>query len=195
MHRSPGEVMKRLCSGARSILVAAPYIKADALLAILADVSSTASVTCVTRWSPHDIVAGVFRYSMSHHCLRSRWLIQAPSDSARQILQYRRCGACRICECKPLVPWDGHHNLIWRFCAERAMTSRARFFEQDLLSKAREVTNDEFVRWEAIATISSQYSDLVIGAQPRLDSWRPVTRDPRHLETGVSAQRRRNRVI
>ena len=58
MYGRPGEVLSRLCAGAQLLVVAAPYIKADALVRILADVSPTATLICVTRWNPHDLAVG-----------------------------------------------------------------------------------------------------------------------------------------
>ena len=54
----PGDALTHFFSGARDLLIAAPYLKADALARILAEVSADASLTCITRWQPHDIAAG-----------------------------------------------------------------------------------------------------------------------------------------
>ena len=58
MSNRPGNALSRLCSGARHLFIAAPYIKADALAKVLADVSRAATLICITRWNPHDIAVG-----------------------------------------------------------------------------------------------------------------------------------------
>ena len=39
-------------------MVAAPYIKVEALDRLLTVISTAASITCVTRWGPNDIAVG-----------------------------------------------------------------------------------------------------------------------------------------
>ena len=58
MCRSPGDVLLGLCSGSERLVIVAPYIKVDTLKIMLADVSQLASLTCVTRWKPHDLAVG-----------------------------------------------------------------------------------------------------------------------------------------
>ena len=55
---TPWQLLETHCGGARKLVIAAPYIKKQALLRLLAVVSNVASITCVTRWSPNDIVVG-----------------------------------------------------------------------------------------------------------------------------------------
>ena len=55
-------------------------------------------------------------------------------------------------------------------------------FKQELLNDAREISDDEYLRWEAIAKIATGRVGAIAGGQPRLDTWRPTTRDPIHLE-------------
>ncbi len=58
MSNRPGAALSRLCSGAQYLVIAAPYIKADALATVLADASPVASLICITRWNPYDIAVG-----------------------------------------------------------------------------------------------------------------------------------------
>ena len=55
-------------------------------------------------------------------------------------------------------------------------------FQQELLSGAREISDDEFLRWEAITKIATARVGAIAGGQQRLHTWRPTTRDPIHLE-------------
>ena len=58
MSSRPGSVLSRLCSGAQRLVIAAPYIKADALTRVLSDIGPAASIICVTTWNPHDLAVG-----------------------------------------------------------------------------------------------------------------------------------------
>ena len=58
MYGRPGDVLSSVCSGAQHLILAAPYIKADALTKVLADVSPAASLICITRWNLHDLAVG-----------------------------------------------------------------------------------------------------------------------------------------
>ena len=55
---NPGDSFILLCQEATDLLIVAPYIKADALTIALENLSSGASLTCVTRWNPQDISSG-----------------------------------------------------------------------------------------------------------------------------------------
>ena len=56
---SPGEMLLNVSRDACLLVVAAPYIKANALNTVLMDISQDASLICVTRWNPHDLALGV----------------------------------------------------------------------------------------------------------------------------------------
>jgi hypothetical protein len=55
-----GTLLSDLCRAARrDLLLVAPFIKVGALRRILDVVPQTIPVTCVTRWRPEEIAAGV----------------------------------------------------------------------------------------------------------------------------------------
>lgn len=57
---SPGDQLETLCQEARSeLLLVAPFIKLDAFRRLLSSVREDVHVTCVTRWRPDEIAAGV----------------------------------------------------------------------------------------------------------------------------------------
>ena len=58
----------------------------------------------------------------------------------------------------------------------------AESFQQQLLNGAREISDEEFHRWEAIPQITSQRERSIVGDRQPLDTWRPATRDPIHIE-------------
>ena len=58
MYGWPGDLLSSACSRAQHLIIAAPYIKVDALVRVLSDVSPEASLVCITRWNPHDLATG-----------------------------------------------------------------------------------------------------------------------------------------
>ena len=75
--------------------------------------------------------------------------------------------------------WSAQPNLEILCRAGDDFDSEA--FQQRLLNDAREISDGEFSRWEAIPKIASQRERSIVGDQPLLDTWRPATRDPVHL--------------
>ena len=56
----PGHQLEQLCQEAvDEVLLAAPFIKVSVLERLLGKISSNATVKCITRWQPEEIVAGV----------------------------------------------------------------------------------------------------------------------------------------
>lgn len=55
-----GTQLEQLCqSGKRDVLLVSPFIKVSAFQRLLAGIADEVSITCVTRWRPEEIVAGV----------------------------------------------------------------------------------------------------------------------------------------
>ena len=183
MSSRPGSVLIQLCSGAQQLFIAAPYIKADALTRVLAEVDPEASITCITRWNPHDLALGA-------------------SDTACRTIVTERGGSFRLHPSlhakyyriddtfligsanltSSAMGWSSQPNL--EILCRAGDDFDAGTFQRELLNEAREIDDAEFARWEAIARIStqSQSSPTSIDGQPLLDTWRPATREPRHLE-------------
>ena len=180
MYSRPGDMLSNLCSGAQHLVIAAPYIKADALTTILGDVSP-ASLICITRWNPHDLAVGAsdtecrtivterggsFRLHPSLHAKYYRIddvVLIGSANLTRSAMGWSPQSNLEIL-CRPGDDFD--------VCA----------FQQYLLEGAREISDDEFARWESITKISTQSNRTITDGQPPLDTWRPATRDPRHLE-------------
>ena len=181
MNSRPGDILGNLCSGARHLVIAAPYIKADALTRILADVSEAASLICVTRWNPHDIAVGASDTECRAIVTKRDGSFQLhPSLHAKY---YRIDDAVLIGSANlthSAMGWSTEPNL--EILCHPSDDFDARAFQECLLEEAREISDDEFACWESITQISSQNNRTIIDGQPLLDTWRPATRDPRHLE-------------
>ena len=181
MGDSPGDLVTRLCSNAQSLVIAAPYIKADALSRVLAAVKAEASLICVTRWSPHDLAVrasdtecrnlvmdfgGSFRLHPSLHAKYYR------VDDVVLI------GSANLTSSG--MGWSPQSNV--EILCRAGDDFDACTFQRGLLKDAREISDDEFLCWEAIVEINARSDSAIAGVHPRLDAWRPTTRDPRHLE-------------
>lgn len=169
--------MSSVCSGAQHLIIAAPYIKTDALTKVLADVSPAASLICITRWNLRDFAAGV----SDTEC---RTIVTERGGSFRlhpslHAKYYRiddviLVGSANLTS--SAMGWAPHSNL--EILCRPGDDFDAETFQQSLFEGAREIGDEEFAHWESIAKISVQETD----ATPRLDAWRPETRDFRHLE-------------
>ena len=177
MDGRPGDMLSSVCSGAEHLIIAAPYIKADALTKVLADVNPAASLICITRWNLHDFAAGV----SDTEC---RTIVTERGGSFRlhpslHAKYYRiddviLVGSANLTS--SAMGWAPHSNL--EILCRPGDDFDAETFQQSLFEGAREIGDEEFAHWESIAKISAEETD----ATPRLDAWRPETRDFRHLE-------------
>ena len=188
MSERPGNALSRLCAGAGHLVIAAPYIKADALTTVLADVDRAAVLICITRWNPHDIAVG----ASDTEC---RTIVTERGGSFRlhptlHAKYYRIDDAVLIGSANltsSAMGWSPQSNLEILCGPGDDFDSLA--FQQDLLEHAREISDDEFALWKAIPQINTQdhLTDTPNG-QPLLDAWRPATRHPSHLELAYSGR-------
>ena len=181
MYGRPGDMLSSVCSSAQHLIIAAPYIKADALTKVLADVSPAASLICITRWNLHDFAAGV----SDTEC---RTIVTERGGSFRlhpslHAKYYRiddviLVGSANLTS--SAMGWSPHSNL--EILCRPEDDFDAETFQQSLFEGAREIGDEEFAHWESIAKIGAQETRKVTSATPRLDTWRPETLDFRHLE-------------
>lgn len=181
MDNHHGNVLSRLCSDARDLVIAAPYIKTDALTRILADVSPTTSLNCITRWKPHDLAVG----ASDTEC---RTIVNERGGSFRlhpslhakyyRIDELVLVGSANLTF--PALGWSVHSNL--EILCPPGDDFDVRAFEKCLFNDAREINDYEFERWKSITRIAAANQTTFSDHQPLLDTWRPATRDPKHLE-------------
>lgn len=181
MGDSPGDLLTRLCSNAKSLVIAAPYIKADALSKTLGVANAEASLTCVTRWSLQDLAVGASDAECRNLAVAFGGSFRLhPSLHAKyyRIDDVVLIGSANLTS--SAMGWSRQSNLEILCRAGDDFDSEA--FEQQLLDEARELRDDEFLRWEAIAGVADRRELELPGRQPQLETWRPRTRDPSHLE-------------
>ena len=170
-----------LCSDARNLLIAAPYIKVDALSRVLAAVQADASLICITRWNPHDLAVGASDAECRSIVVDSGGTFMLhPSLHAKfyRVGDEVLIGSANLTS--SAMGWSSQSNLEILCRAGEDFDSWS--FQRQLLHGAREMSDDEFQRWEAIARITKGEEGAISGSQPLLDTWRPATRDPVHLE-------------
>ena len=156
-------------------------MKADALGEILAGVSPAASLICVTRWKLQDLILGASD-------VECRTMIDEFGGSFRlhpslHAKYYRADDVVLIGSANltsPAMGFSPFSNV--EILCRAADDFDAGEFQQKLLGEAREVSDEEFARWDAAIKINAQ-GDSPAARQPHhLDSWRPATRVPEHLE-------------
>lgn len=181
MYGRLGDMLSSVCSGAQHLIIAAPYIKADTLTRVLADISPSASLICITRWNLHDFAAGV----SDTEC---RTIVTERGGSFRlhaslhakyfRIDDMILVGSANLTS--SAMGWSPHSNL--EILCRPGDDFDEEAFQRSLFEGAREIGDEEFAHWESIAKIGAQETGKVARATPRLDAWRPETRDFRHLE-------------
>ena len=143
MWDSPGDLVTRLYSNAQSLVIAAPYIKANALSRILANVNAEASLICVTKWDPHDIAVGASDVECRSLIIGFGGSFRLhPSLHAKyyRIDDVILIGSANLTS--SAMGWSPQPNLEILCRAGDDFDSLT--FQQELLSGAREISDDEF---------------------------------------------------
>ena len=181
MSASPWDALLAACQGASTAVIAAPYIKVDALTKTLDALRRDAAIECFTRWNPEDILSGVsdlecralvverggkFRLHNRLHAKYFRFGQSALVGSANLTasgLSYAHRGNLEIL-CEPGTGFDADD------------------FERTLRRESRDVTDAEFLQWRQFAEANQ---DTLGGVKPvddaSLDDWHPQTREPAYL--------------
>ena len=187
MYGRLGDKLTHACSRAQKLIIAAPYIKADALAKVLAGVSPETSLVCITRWSPHDLALGVSDTECRAIVVERGGLFRLhPSLHAKY---YRADDLVLIGSANltfAALGWSPQSNLEI-LCAP-GDDFDTDTFQQCLFQESREISDEEFVHWESIGNMSGQVMRRATDDLPRLDTWRPATRDPKHLELAYRAE-------
>lgn len=177
-----GESLRRICAEAERIVLAAPYIKADALSRVVGEVSEDASLTCITRWQVEDIAAGVSDlecYSIIRGVggeFRLHPYLHAKYFRADENVLI---GSANITN--SALGWATEPN-VEILCSPGAGFDAASF-EATLLNDSREIGDREFARWQSIQATVTQGDEREFSTHSwsHLNAWRPMTRDPANL--------------
>ena len=176
-----GDLFTRYCTNAQTLVIAAPYIKVDALSKILSVVNADASLTCVTKWTPRDIAVGASDLACRDLVLDSGGSFKLHSSLHAKF--YRIDDVVLIGSANltlSALGWSTHPNLEILCQAGDDFDSWA--FQRQLLVDARELSDEEFLRWRAIVEVAASENWSMPEQPLLLDTWRPKTRDPRHVQ-------------
>ena len=175
---TPWDALTDACREADEAVIAAPYIKADALERLLALLPADAALTCVTRWTPRDMLFGASDVDCRAVVLERGGAFRL---HPRLHAKYYRCGQRVLVGSANLtvqgMGYAPSANL--EVLCDPAPTFDAMAFERELLAGSRPVSDAEFARWETIARLSPPPGPAVKAPEPI--EWRPLTRDPEHV--------------
>lgn len=170
----------RACKGGRNIVLASPYMKSAILARILSVVDGSTAITCVTRWNPQDIAAGV----SDTECRtivkgRGGSFLLHPTLHAKfyRIDDAVLVGSANVTA--SAMGWGERPNLEILTRASDEFDADA--FEHVLLKDARDVSDAESEYWAAITRIRPTDMEVGQSAPTEPDPWRPATRDLKHL--------------
>ena len=170
--------MEGLARGADRVLLVAPYIKVDTLRLLLPLISEHAQLTCVTRWQRPDVIAGVSDVACRTLVAErgGRFLL-----NQRLHAKYYRLGDTVLVGSANLTAAGMGHGSFSNveILCEPGLGFDPAAFERELLEGAREVSDVEFERWNALERIPVAATAVAQSEEP--NEWRPVTREPGHV--------------
>ena len=177
--KRPWNTLERLAQGAERVLIAAPYVKEDALRRLLGVVAGGAAVTCVTRWRRADVVSGA-----SDVACRALVADRGGRFLLHQRLHakfYRFGNAILIGSANLTASGMGYASPAnAEILCDPGPGFDAAAFAREIVSSAREVSDAEFARWEAIVRVPA--ARRAIAGEPAIaGEWRPAARSPGHV--------------
>ena len=175
-------ILGDLVAGADSVLLVAPYIKANMLEWLLSKMNGKVPLVCITRWRPEDILGGASDLSCRPQITErgGDFLLHSNLHA-----KYYR-GGSRILVGSANISWsalgEGHRANLEILCAPGDDFDSGAF-EKRLLSESRTVSDPEYERWLFLEAMevpapSLRYSFEEVSP---FAFWMPRTRDPRHL--------------
>ena len=171
----PGDLATALISKADDVVIVSPYIKLAALERLLGDVRRYVRLSCVTRWTPEDVIAGAsdvecresvvgrggkFSIHSSLHAKYYRFDDRVLVGSANLTMAGFGWAAASNVEilCGPSSEFD------------------AVAFENNILGKAVEMSDEEFQYWASVEQLRGNIDQRQDLTEPLLD-WIPLARD------------------
>lgn len=180
MPETPGNSLFPLCKEASRLVLAAPYIKSDALSRVLEHIHPSASLTCITRWKAQDIFTGASDIECRTIVKERRGAFRIhPSLHAKyyHVDDAVLIGSANLTNAA--MGWGRKSNL--EILCTPGPEFNAIAFEQLLLEHSQEVSDADFEYWEAIAQLDLKSGSAAFAQDAQVRTWRPATRDPRNL--------------
>ncbi len=185
---SPWDLVVSNAQGATNAVLVAPYIKEDCLRQVLGAIPHLDSLTCVTRWSPSDIAAGVSDVSVRSLVLSHGGAFLLHPTLHAKYYRFDRVvlvGSANI----TLTGLGLASSPNLEILTSPSETFDADAFEARLLGQSRVISDAEYANvWQ---TIQVKGRTALTLPESQVLNWRPATRDPNDLwlvytdDTGV----------
>ena len=176
---APWDTLTRFCRGSGDAVIAAPYMKEDALSRLLEVLAPDAALVCVTRWKLNDLLFGASDVNCRTLVLqRGGSFLLHPRLHAK----FYRFGSHVLVGSANLTSagmgYRGPANLEVLCTPEPGFDAEA--FERELILGSRPVSDGEFEDWSTLARLPRPDSASTTPPEPLTD-WRPATRNPEHV--------------
>ncbi|PZV09754.1 MAG: hypothetical protein DCF32_01490 [Leptolyngbya sp.] len=193
----PGDQLEELCSQARNeIIFVAPFIKASALERLLSKIPDATNLSCVTRWRPEEIIAGVSDLDVWHLIMRcqnaSLWL--RPDLHAKYYRSDQNClvGSANItstalgwlsqANLELLVPLSAQKPQLKQFESELFLGSvrvSQTIFEQ--MKQTVELLQEQLPKTRDFEVVTKLDLEVEAFSIVTVDTWLPALRNPEDL--------------
>lgn len=178
------DIVQQAASDAGGVLIAAPYIKADALRQLLASLPDRAPVTCVTRWTLPDLQAGASDLVCAS-------VVTAVGGEfrlhPRLHAKYYRLGKTTLIGSANLTAAGmgiANESNVEILC-EAPESFDAAAFEERILRESLVLDADDISAWESVVSLpDSETPDT----SPLPTLWDPQTRDPEDVWVAYQGQ-------
>ena len=186
-----GDELIKLCSGAQNLVLVAPYMKIQTLSRVLSNLNPQATISCITKWTPHDVAVGASDIECRTIVTKfGGFFAIHPTLHAKyyRIDNVVLIGSANLTQ--SAMGWSQHPNL--EILCRPIDSFDANAFQKALLKGMREVSDDEFARWEGIVKVRENRETTSSSFQLVLDHWHPRTREPQNLE--LAYRKREDRI-
>ena len=175
------ETLTASCANAQEAVIVAPYIKEQPLTLVLNSIAPDASITCVSRWTPHDIQAGTTDLACRSLVLGRNGTFLLHNRLHAKYYRFDSnvlVGSANLTNAGMSIYGNGNVEIL---CPPPADFDAERF-ERLLLLKAHRVSDAEFDAWnQIILTIQSGTPLERQDTAESFDGWKPITRNPDYL--------------
>ena len=171
---APWNAIVAIAATAQDVVLAAPYIKEDALRRVLEVTPRMTSLVCVTRWSASDLAIGVSDITTRELVIgRDGTFRLHPTLHAKYFRFDNKSLVGSANLTNPGLGLGDKSNLEILTRPSDAFDSSE--FERSLLVNSRIVSDAEFAMWNSVARMPQPPGTV---AEPWISNWRPITRDP-----------------
>lgn len=177
---TPWDTVITNCGSASNAIIVAPYIKAGVLAQVLDRLAPGATVVCVSRWTPQDILAGTtdldcrtLTLARNGHFLLHNGLHAKYYRFDDRVL----IGSANLTGAG--MNLTGHGNLEILCPAPPHFDSER--FELKLLGGAYSISDTEFALWSQIDSKRTTGNNPTVDAPLGLESWKPTTRRAEYI--------------